>query len=103
MIMQQLSELESAEDFLEYFEIQYDPDIVKVSRLHILQRFHDYLSKIDQSSTDTENEIKMIYRELLNKAYLDFVHSNAMTEKVFKVFRRQDPREVHISIEEIRR
>ncbi|MFC1349905.1 MAG: hypothetical protein G8D60_10965 [gamma proteobacterium symbiont of Phacoides pectinatus] len=40
-----MEELVSAEDFLDYFGISYDPAIVHVNRLHILQRFHDYLDK----------------------------------------------------------
>ncbi|HTH40809.1 MAG TPA: nitrogenase-stabilizing/protective protein NifW, partial [Rhodocyclaceae bacterium] len=40
-----LEDLASAEDFLNYFDIPYDQGIVHVNRLHILQRFHDYLAK----------------------------------------------------------
>ena len=32
-----LQELSSAEDFLEYFGIAYDPSVVQVNRLHILK------------------------------------------------------------------
>ena len=40
-----LDELSSAEDFLDYFGVEYLPSVVHVNRLHILQRFHDYMSK----------------------------------------------------------
>jgi nitrogenase-stabilizing/protective protein len=43
-----LKELSSAEDFLDYFGISYDLRIVQVNRLHILQRFHDYLNDYDE-------------------------------------------------------
>lgn len=36
---QELAGLESAEDFLDYFDIDYDPDVLQVCRLHVLQRF----------------------------------------------------------------
>ena len=39
-----LAELSSAEEFLEYFGIDFDGRVVQVNRLHILQRFHDYLA-----------------------------------------------------------
>ena len=42
----EMEELESAEDFLQYFELEYEPSVVHVNRLHILQRFHDYLQKL---------------------------------------------------------
>ena len=41
-----LRELEGAEEFLEFFAIPFDSRIVQVYRLHILQRFHDYLSRL---------------------------------------------------------
>ena len=44
-----LENLESAEEFLDYFELEYDAGIVQVNRLHILQRFHDYLSKGEEA------------------------------------------------------
>jgi len=42
---EELAELSSAEDFLEFFGVEYDPSVVHVNRLHILQRFHDYLAE----------------------------------------------------------
>ncbi|HEB85730.1 MAG TPA: nitrogen fixation protein NifW [Gammaproteobacteria bacterium] len=79
--------LESAEDFLEYFGIEYDSAVVQVNRLHILQRFHDYLSA---GGLPAEEDLRReLYRELLQSAYEDFVKSNALTEKVFNVFKVQ--------------
>lgn len=79
-----LADLESAEDFLDYFGVAYDPAIVHVNRLHILQRFHDYLGKGRETSTPTHAE----YRASLTRAYDDFVRSDAITEKVFRVLKR---------------
>ena len=76
--------LESAEDFLEYFGVDFDPEIVVVARLHILQRFHDYLGR------NVGNDLVTFsgYRECLARAYEDFVRSDAITEKVFRVHKR---------------
>ena len=79
-----LAELESAEDFLDYFGVAYDPGIVQVNRLHILQRFHDYLGQGSEAHAPTHAE----YRASLNRAYDDFVRSDAITEKVFRVLKR---------------
>ena len=79
-----LADLESAEDFLDYFGVAYDPGVVQVNRLHILQRFHDYLGKYADSCAPTHTE----YRASLALAYTDFVHSDAITEKVFRVLKR---------------
>ena len=79
-----LDELESAEDFLEYFGIDYDPQVVTVNRLHILQRFHDYLGRSSAAGSSSFAE----QQECLARAYCDFVRSDAITEKVFRVHRR---------------
>lgn len=90
--LEELEDLESAEDFLEYFGIAYDRPVVHINRLHILQRFSDYLKKSQDQSRD-------FYRASLQRAYDDFVHSNAQKEKVFKVFRMGEPQEVAIPVE----
>lgn len=82
-----LENLESAEDFLLHFDLEFDPAVVHVNRLHILQRFHDYLDKAgDMLPTEGEAGYAA-FRSLLARAYLDFVESDALTEKVFKVLK----------------
>lgn len=94
-----LADLESAEDFLEYFGIQYDRSVVQVNRLHILQRFHNYVK-----SAQGQGEIgHATYRGLLEKAYEDFVHSDARTEKVMRVYQRQQGHTVTIPVSSIGR
>ena len=84
-----LAELESAEDFLEFFDVPYSPSIVQVNRLHILQRFHDYLAKGDaMSMSSDEAQRRGIYRCALSKAYGDFVQSGALGERVFRVLQQ---------------
>lgn len=95
-----LEELSSAEDFLEYFGIAYDPAVVHVNRLHILQRFHDYLTDAERMPEEDE-ERRELYAGLLNSAYSDFVKSDALTEKVFRVFRMHEPVQVTIPLTEL--
>lgn len=82
-----LETLSSAEDFLDYFGVEYDPAVVHVNRLHILQRYHDYLNRPSTQLPSEDGPRRLSYKTLLERAYLDFAHSNALTEKVFKVFR----------------
>ncbi len=89
-----LDELTSAEDFLNYFGIDYDPAVVQVNRLHILQRFHDLLAGLDLQHPESMTQAAA----LLNDAYNTFVHSNAQNEKVFRVFQRQTPQPVQVSL-----
>ncbi|MDS4026191.1 MAG: nitrogenase-stabilizing/protective protein NifW [Candidatus Contendobacter sp.] len=96
-LQQELAEMTSAEDFLDYFEIAFNPKVVEVNRLHILQRFHDYLHQTNALD-------RADYAHCLQRAYQDFVDSDALTEKVFKVFHRQAQRgEVRIPLTDIGR
>lgn len=96
-LTQRLKALSSANEFLEFFGIAYDERVVHVNRLHILKRFYQYLHRAE--GLDQLDEIAMFraYRDMLNTAYLDFVHSNAATEKVFKVFQDADGQQ-HVSL-----
>ena len=94
-----MEELVSAEDFLDYFGIEYDVAVVQVNRLHILQRFHNYLAKATLSEDETARRV--VYTTLLQQAYQDFVESDALTEKVFKVFHMHEPQVKFVPISSI--
>ena len=94
-----LEELASAEDFLNYFGIEYDPAVVQVNRLHILQRFHNYLAKANMPEVEAARRV--VYTTLLQQAYQDFVKSDALTEKVFKVFHMHEPQVKFVPISSI--
>lgn len=94
-----MEELVSAEDFLNYFGIEYEPSVVHVNRLHILQRFHNYLGKAVMP--EVEEVRRAVYVTALQQAYQDFVKSDALTEKVFKVFRMHEPQTKFVPISSI--
>jgi nitrogenase-stabilizing/protective protein len=79
------ADLSTAEEFLQFFEIPYDPEVVRVSRLHILQRFHDYLNTTEFDGDDAARLATI--SGLLRRAYDDFVRSDPLTERVFKVLK----------------
>jgi nitrogenase-stabilizing/protective protein len=83
-----LDDLETAEQFLDYFKIAYDQRVVNVNRLHILQRFHDYMSR--ETGLD---DLRQRHVQLIQRAYDDFVTSDAIKEKVFKVHQEQAERQ----------
>lgn len=95
-----LDELSSAEDFLDYFGIAYDPAVVHVNRLHILQRFHDYLAQLEAEPEDIDARWS-VYKDLLDAAYRDFVVSDAVTEKVFRVFHMHEPRTATVDLADL--
>ena len=95
-----LDELSSAEDFLDYFGIDYEPDLVHVNRLHILQRFHDYLAGVEDKPADPAGRWAL-HADLLADAYQDFVASDALTEKVFRVFHMHEPRTTSVDLKDL--
>ena len=80
----ELKDLVSAEDFFDYFELPYQIEVLRVKRLHILQRFHDYLARQEAGKPPCH----AAYRHWLALAYQDLCQSDAQTEKVFAVFQR---------------
>ncbi|HUW98766.1 MAG TPA: nitrogenase-stabilizing/protective protein NifW [Acidiferrobacter sp.] len=99
-LFRDLSRLSAAEEFFQYFDVPYDKHVVDVNRLHILQRFHQYLGQfLDDGPTDAEL-LRAFCAGLLERAYGDFTHSSAQTEKVFRVFRDKTP---SVSVEALTR
>lgn len=94
-LMQQIESLSSAEDFFLFFLVPYDQDVVDVCRLHIMKRMGQYLYAADFTGM-SDDEVFLEARKTLKQAYLDFVASTPVREKVFKVFtdqaRRMDDR-----------
>lgn len=90
---QRLNALSSAEDFLNFFGVPFEERVVHVNRLHILKRFYQYLNTVDGLAGLDDIQMFRRYRELLARAYGDFVHSSAAREKVFKVFQDADGRQ----------
>ncbi len=81
----ELKELSSAEDFFKFLEVEYDPTVVNVNRLHILKKYQGYLSRLEIPE-DNDEALRDAHRAALARAHLDFTTSDARTEKLFKVF-----------------
>ena len=79
--------LTDAEDYLQFFDIEYDRDFVNINRLHILKQFSLLINEVDQafpSVSETEKLEK--YRLALEEAYQVFLTSSPLETKLFKVF-----------------
>ncbi len=99
----QMDELSSAEDFFLFFLLPYDEQVLNVCRLHILRRMGQYLARTD-FGTMTDDEIFLHARMQLKTAYLDFVTSSPVEEKVFKVFKdkAREKAGFHVGLSELR-
>lgn len=95
-LLQRIQEFSAAEEFLDFFGIEYQPDVVHVNRLHILKRFNQYLNRTPIPEDADESTARDTCKSLLKQAHDDFVKSNAAQEKVFKVFQDQDGKSISL-------
>ena len=87
-VLDHLETLSSAEEFFDYLCVPYEPEIVRVARLHIMRRMGQ-----DLRGSEVEGAIKAaddtalfrLCKEHLAQAYEDFVASSPIAERVFKV------------------
>ncbi|ABM61072.1 nitrogenase-stabilizing/protective protein NifW [Halorhodospira halophila] len=77
--------LEGIEAWLEGLGVAHDPQLVRVYRLHILQRFHDYATA-EPPSHPAEAEAHA--RALLQRAHDDFVGSDARSQAALRIHRQ---------------
>jgi len=88
-LLDSMQKFSSAEEFLDFLGVEYVPQVVHVNRLHILKRFQQYLGRDPVPEGLPEAEERAAYKARLESAYGDFVKSDAVTEKVFKVFQEK--------------
>ncbi|MBF2014877.1 MAG: nitrogenase-stabilizing/protective protein NifW [Rivularia sp. T60_A2020_040] len=92
--LSEFNTLVNAEDYFKFFQIPYDQKMVNVNRLHILQKFSEYIKEIDADNSQLDDSQRLSkYREALEKAYQVFIESTPQQEKLFKVF-HQKPKNV---------
>jgi nitrogenase-stabilizing/protective protein len=100
--LDQLRKLSSAEDFFEALGVAYDPEILRVARLHILRRMGEYLSQ-SEVAAGSDDEVWLACRLFLANAYADFVASSPIEQRVFKVLKdavkpKEEPQKAFVSL-----
>ena len=85
--MARLRRAAAAEDFFVGLGGAYDPAVLAVARLHILQRMADYLATDDLDRLPAAHAAARCRAELA-RAYADFVTSTPLEQRVFQVHRR---------------
>src|SRR5664280_3249278 len=82
-VLEQLSRLSSAEEFFQFLNVPYEPEVLNIARLHILKRMGD---SVRGSSPELDDDaLSENFRAHLQQAYQDFVCSTPLNERVFKV------------------
>ncbi|MDR3413833.1 MAG: nitrogenase-stabilizing/protective protein NifW, partial [Formivibrio sp.] len=75
------AELSNAEDYCDFFGIDYDQAVLSSKRLAVLQRFHDLLPRNWGTLEFAE------LRAMFALAYSSMIDSTAREEKLFKIFK----------------
>lgn len=92
--------LVDAEDYLQFFDIEYDREFVNINRLHILKQFSLLIKEVDKVFSDVDETEKLEkYRLALEEAYQVFLTSSPLETKLFKVFQTKPKN--FISLEEL--
>ncbi|MDJ0570910.1 MAG: nitrogenase-stabilizing/protective protein NifW [Pleurocapsa sp. MO_192.B19] len=79
--------LTDAEDYLQFFDIEYDRDFVNINRLHILKQFSLLIKEVDKAFPNVSEAEKLEkYSLALEEAYQVFLTSSPLETKLFKVF-----------------
>ncbi|MCZ0703737.1 nitrogenase-stabilizing/protective protein [Natronobacillus azotifigens] len=82
-----MKELQDAEDFFAYYHVPFHPQILNISRMHILKKFRSYLEDADLLEADSRNkEVWRFQRAYLFRAYGDFVKPTPVRKKFFPEF-----------------
>jgi nitrogenase-stabilizing/protective protein len=92
----EFNQLTDAEQYFEFFGLPYDPTIVNVNRLHILQKFSNLVKGLDLTGA-SEEAILNQYQQSLQQAYDLFLSSNSVEQKLFKVFNEKPTNVVMLS------
>ncbi|MGA2895826.1 MAG: nitrogenase stabilizing/protective protein NifW [Xanthobacteraceae bacterium] len=85
-MLEQLNMASAAEDFFALLGVDYDAKVVNVARLHILRRMAQYLAKEDFAGLP-DAVVAERCKDMLEKAYRDFVVSTPIDQRVFKVLK----------------
>jgi len=97
-VQRTIAELDGAEAIFDYLGVGFEPQILEVCRLHVLQRFHQYLENAG-CAPQQEEATRTWYAAHLALAYHDFIHSTPSRERVFAVFQRgRETVEVPVSV-----
>jgi len=96
--LSEFRKLTDAEQYFEFFDLDYDPQVVNINRLHILKKFSQSLEEIDNKFVEAAEAEKLsFYREALETSYATLQTSNAIEQKLFKVFHQKPHNVVMLS------
>ena len=92
-----IDELNTAEAFFEYFELDWDPAVVRAKRLHIMHEFHRRLALVidvpsSAASVDGQDPAHWaMARHLLSESYRHFLQGDLAVTSGMSIYQRHQP------------
>jgi len=83
-VVSELKGMSSAEDIFQYLGVEYDPQVLNVSRLHIL-RLMGQLLRAEGAEQVDEDDVRSRYRTHLEQAYAELIRKGPLEQRLFKV------------------
>ena len=82
-------DITDAEEYFEFFDLEYDEALVNVKRFHILRKFGEMVDKI-KTLDEPEEKLYDLYKFALISVYENFKHGyNPTAAEIFKMFERE--------------
>jgi nitrogenase-stabilizing/protective protein len=93
----------TAEEYFGLLDVDYDPRIVAVNRLHILRLFADELVRLHDAGGEVADPRHLLrgYRDALVRSYEAFTNATALDHRLFKVLRDRAPKSAFVPASEI--
>lgn len=75
--LEEYYKLKDAEDFFEFFGVEYDKHIVEVKRFHIMKEYGSLVKKGFANFNGDEKYLMDFFKFALMKVYMDYKHGHA--------------------------
>lgn len=70
--LREFKQLSNAEEYLDFFDIEYDARLVYVKRFHIMKKYGQMIQKASQESFKSDEELLAFYKYALISVYKNF-------------------------------
>jgi nitrogenase-stabilizing/protective protein len=93
MTLKEFNKITDAEDFLEFFDLDYDEKLVNVKRFHIMRKFGEDVAKINETyKGKSEDELLGFYKFSLVRVYKSFENGyEPSAAEVWKMLDKPNP------------
>lgn len=87
-----IEDLETAEDFFDFFRVSYESSVVRSKHLHLMHYFHQQIEQLtDTAATASMAARFSLARHVLQQSYQAFLDETVQQQSTLRVFVKQRP------------